>query len=80
MRKHDILEVVILKDENLQFSTNCTSPAFVTVENDALSVDLVGGQMEMGKFNHHKISIGTLRMYLFCPLISLHVDTWEERM
>lgn len=80
MRKHDILEVVILKDENVQFSTYCTSPAFVAVENDALSFDFAGGQMEMEKFNHHKISIGTLRMYLFCPLISLHVDTWEERM
>lgn len=80
MRKHYILEMEILKDGNLQFSTYCTSPAFVAVENDALSFDLAGGQMEMGKFNNHKISIGTLRMYLFCPLISLHLDTWEERM
>lgn len=45
--------------------------SLVGEENDALSFDLAGGQMEMGKFNHHKISIGTLRMYLFCPLISL---------
>lgn len=80
MRKHDVLEVVILKTRKFTVFNVLHSPVFVAGENDALSFDLARGQMEMVKFNHHKISIGTLRMYLSYPLVSLLVDMWEERM